>query len=201
MTRSVELARIPSVTTCLRPDGQSTSTRSTCRRVAEPEVQRKHALRQVARLAVVPLRQHPAARRRRAPSRPSPLRFEVVPTGTTRNQWIGRRSRQVADQHLRLGIEVVGHDVEIAVAVEIEDDRGAAAERAPSTVILPGASLCTKAGTSRSEQSTSNHGVYVRPPRRGSIPSRNSLSRNFSPAIVQQQRVDAVAEWDSSSTR
>ena len=29
VTRSVELALMPSVTTCLRPEGQSTSTRST----------------------------------------------------------------------------------------------------------------------------------------------------------------------------
>ena len=34
--------------------------------------------------------------------------------------------RKIADEHLRLGIEVVGHDVEVAVVVEIEDDRGAA---------------------------------------------------------------------------
>ena len=84
VTRSVEFALSPAVTTCLRPDGQSTSTRSIFVGVAEPEVQRQDALRQVAGLAVVPLREHAAARRRRGPSAPSPLRFETVPASATR---------------------------------------------------------------------------------------------------------------------
>src|SRR2546423_8865728 len=37
--------------------------------------------------------------------------------------------RKIADEHLRRRVEVVGDDVQIAVAVEIEDRRRAAAER------------------------------------------------------------------------
>src|SRR5437764_13331616 len=39
------------------------------------------------------------------------------------------------------------------------------------------------------EQSRSNQKVCVRPPRRGSTPSRNSLSRNFSPRLFSSSEL------------
>ena len=38
--------------------------------------------------------------------------------------------REIADQHLRPTVELVGDDIEITVAVQVECDRGARAERA-----------------------------------------------------------------------
>ena len=125
---SVRLTPVMRVSTWLRPEGQSTSMRSIRLGVAEPEVQRQRALREVARLAVVLLGVDASAGAH-AHGRAEPVAVRRG-AGEHHLEPVNRAAlREVADQHLRRRIEVVGDDVEVAVVVEIEHRRRAAAER------------------------------------------------------------------------
>ena len=92
------------------------------RRFAETEVERQRALGEVTRLAIVELRQHPTARadfHRRAQAiaigfRSNELYFEEM-------NWL--LVHEITDKDLRAVIEVVRYNVQITIAIEIEDRR------------------------------------------------------------------------------
>ena len=66
---------------------------------------------------------------------------------------------------------------------------------APSTVIVPGLALARRAALVRARRSRGRTTAIVRPSAaRGSTPRTNSASRKRLAAVVQEQRVDAVAE-------
>ena len=84
--------------------------------VSQPEVEWIEALRKVARLSVVHLGvglrtgpdHHPGAQAAPVGSRADQFHLQVTD---------GLFFRQIADEHHRLGIEVVGHDIQVAVVV------------------------------------------------------------------------------------
>ena len=109
----------------------------------------------------------------------------------------GMSLREIADENLRRGIEFVGHDIKIAVVIEIEDRRPSGCLAGAMTVMTP---YCPSQDLPRTsghwrrslEQSSSNHG--------GSdlaVPARLDAQDEFGvekflSAIVQQKRIDAV---------
>ena len=132
-------------------------------------------------------------RRARALSRRGRCGSTPCRRATTCSQWIGRRCGQVADEHLRRGIELVGDDVEVAVAVEVEDDRRAAAERRHHGD-LPGSARGRDRVPSPSVQTVEVEPGRVRPAAAARLDAEQELAvEKLLAAVVQQQRVDAVA--------
>src|SRR5262249_12480809 len=90
------------------------------RRTSEAEVLRQRALREVAGLPVVIARLDAAVRR----DADRPTQAVAVGRGPDEDDLepVDRLLlREVADENLRRGVELVGHDVEVSVAVDVED--------------------------------------------------------------------------------
>ena len=115
---------------------------------------------------------------------------------------MGLRLREIADEHLGRGVEVVGHDVEVAIVVEVEDDRGPAGARRPYTdlPLVPLQTILTidsRAWFPESRSSRCRNNECRSSGTAGFYAEQNSASRNFFPSVIQKQRVDAVTVWEA----
>src|SRR5208283_2511040 len=97
-------------------------------RVAQAEIQRQNTLRQITRLAVVISGiRLPAGVNTDRGAKPVAVRARAVEHDFEPMNLLS--FRQVADEYLRFGIEVIDHDVQIAVVVEVENGGGPAGTR------------------------------------------------------------------------
>ena len=97
--------------------------------VTKAEIERQVALGEVSRLAVAHVQHAASSRERDGDLCTEPVAVRARAAQPDLEKVDGMSLRQIADQHLRPRIELVGHEVEIAVPIQIERDRRSGPER------------------------------------------------------------------------